>query len=214
PQATAAAQHAARMTPATLLMISTYPISAREDHPVQIDAWRPVRVAADVPSLSLSPQRWPIDALVRGQAGSRPRPGERLATWAAMAWMTAAAGWPVSWRPSRRRTATRPLAASLAPITAAYGILASRARRIRAPRVASAGSHSARSPAARAWPATDPASAACSLVTGSTTSWTGASQGGNAPSYRSIRYATIRSIEDSTPRWIITGRCRCPSGPV
>src|SRR6185437_14923018 len=52
PQATAAAQHAARMTPATLLMISTYPISAREDHPVQIDAWRPVRVAADVPSLS------------------------------------------------------------------------------------------------------------------------------------------------------------------
>jgi hypothetical protein len=33
PHATAAAQHAARTTPASLLMISTYPISARQDHP-------------------------------------------------------------------------------------------------------------------------------------------------------------------------------------
>ena len=51
-------------------------------------------------------------------------------------------------------------------------------------------------------------------VTGSTFTCTGASQAGKAPAKCSVMTPMNRSMEPSTTRWSMTGRCFSPSSPV
>src|SRR3990172_254026 len=129
------------------------------------------------------------------------------------AWASAT-GIAPGFSPERKRTATAPCSTSLSPTTSMYGTFCICASRILAFMRSGRVSTSTRSPAARSWVSTDCAYSRCRSAMGITTACTGASQTGKAPAKCSMSTPMKRSIEPSRARWIMYGRCSCPSSPM